>query len=132
MNRYITLALGTLLAVGAAVILPSCGHDQVLTGITVTPNGGTITGGGIITNFQATGTYIHPPEQKDLTDSVVWQSSNPQVIAFGFLGSTAGQAITEVGFCGTNIGITATEYSNPQTKTGSVVIGTAAVSVTCP
>ena len=64
MNRYITLALGTLLAVGAAVILPSCGHDQVLTGITVTPNGGTITGGGIITNFQATGTYIIPKNRR--------------------------------------------------------------------
>ena len=128
MNRYITLALGTLLAVGAAVILPSCGHDQVLTSITINPNGATITGTGVIVNFQALGTYIHPPETKDLTNSVVWMSAAPQVIS---IVADTGVATSGSG-CGTNIGITATHYSDPQNKSGSVVVGTGTITVSCP
>jgi len=128
MKRYITLALGMLLVVGAVVSLPGCGHDQVLTSITVNPSGATITGAGVIVNFQAIGTYIHPPENKDLTNSVVWASVAPQIIDFNFVGSTAGQAMSGSG-CGSNIGITATHYSDPQNKSGSVVVGNAVVTV---
>ena len=131
-RSYIGLALGTLVTAAALLSLPSCGHDQVLTSITINPTGATITGTGVIVNFQAIGTYIHPPQNKDITTSVVWMSAAPQIIS---IDPNTGVATSGSG-CGTNIGITATHYSNPQNQSGSVVVGTAPVSVTqvpsCP
>jgi|ERR1700687_3812976 len=123
-RSYIGLALGALVTV-ALLTLPSCGHDQKLESIAITPSGATITGSGIEVDFKAVGTYIHPPENKDITNSVVWTSAAPQVVS---IISNTGVATSGV-ICGTNITITATAYSNPQNKSGSVVVGTAAVSV---
>ena len=41
-RSYIGLALGALVAVGAALSLPSCGHDQKLVSLTVQPSAGFI------------------------------------------------------------------------------------------
>jgi hypothetical protein len=125
-RSYIRLAMGALVMVGALLSLPSCGHDQKLVSITINPPGANITGAGVVVNFQAIGTYIHPPQSKDITGSVVWTSAAPQVVS---IISNTGVATSGV-ICGTNITITATAYSNPQNKSGSVVVGTAAVSVT--
>jgi hypothetical protein len=126
-RSYIGLALRALMAVGV-LGLSSCGHDQKLISITINPSGATITGTGVVVNFQAIGTYIHPPENKDITTSVVWTSAAPQVVS---IVSNTGVATSGTG-CGTNITITATAYSNPQNHTGSVVVGTATVSVSHP
>jgi hypothetical protein len=131
-RSYIALAIGTLVAIGTVLSLPSCGHDQVLTAVTINPSGASITGTGVIVNFQAIGTYIHPPESKDITTSVVWTSAAPQIVS---IVSNTGVATSGAG-CGSNITITATHYTNTQAQSGSVVVGTAAVSVTqvpaCP
>jgi hypothetical protein len=113
------------MAVGVVLGLSSCGHDQKLISITINPSGASITGAGVVVNFQAIGTYIHPPENKDITTSVVWTSAAPQVVS---IVSNTGVATSGTG-CGTNITITATAYSNPQNHTGSVVVGTAGVNV---
>ena len=130
-RRYIGLAMGAVMAVGAALSLPGCGHDLQLVSVTVIPNGATITGTGVTVNFQATGTYIHPPETRNITDSVVWASAAPQIIS---INANTGVAVSGDA-CGSNITITATAYSDPQTQSGSAVIGQALVSVTqtaCP
>ncbi|HKB99054.1 MAG TPA: hypothetical protein VKD23_09730 [Terriglobales bacterium] len=124
-RSYIGLALGALVTFAALLTLPGCGHDQKLESIAINPSGASITGAGVVVNFQAIGTFIHPPESKDITTSVVWMSAAPQVVS---IVSNTGVATSETG-CGTNITITATAYSNPQSKSGSVVVGTAAVSV---
>ena len=70
-RSYIGLALGALVVVGAMLSLPSCGHDQKLVSVTVSPSAATIAGPGIEVDFKAVGTYIHPPESRDITTSVV-------------------------------------------------------------
>jgi hypothetical protein len=120
--------MAVLVVVAAFMAFPSCGFDRKLVSITIDPPGATIAGPLVTVNFKAYGNYIHPPDTRDITDSVVWTSAAPKVIS---IVSNTGVA-TSGSFCGTNITITATWYSNPQTQTGSVVVGTAPVTVTQP
>ena len=71
----IGLALGALVAVGAVLSLPSCGHDQKLVSITVQPTTFTfLTPDPAGTEqYTATGTYIHPPATKDMTSQATWK-----------------------------------------------------------
>jgi hypothetical protein len=83
MNRsYLGLASGALLAVGVALSLPSCGHDQKLVGLQIQPQ--TFTFLTPDTNateqFTAVGTYIHPPATKDLTNQVKWSVDFANVV----------------------------------------------------
>lgn len=126
-RSYIGLAMGALVTVAAFLAFPSCGFDRRLVSITINPPGAIIVGQGVTVNFQAIGNYIHPPDSRDITDSVVWASAATQVIDFA---PNSNPGVFESGYsCGTNITITATWYSNPN-QTGSVVVGTASVSVT--
>jgi len=124
----IGLALDALIVVAAFVALSSCGFQKRLVAITIIPSGANITGPGLVINFKATGIYVHPPDSRDITDSVVWTSAAPQVIKI-----VSNTGVATSGFdCGTNITITATAYSDPQNNSGSVVVGTALVNVTQP
>ena len=74
-RSYIGLALGVLVAVGAALSLPSCGHDQKLVSLTITPTTFTF-----LTpypsgteQYTAAATYIHPPATKDVTSQATWK-----------------------------------------------------------
>ena len=126
-QSYIGLAMGVLV-MAAFLALPSCGFDRKLVSITINPPGASIVGPGVVVNFQAIGNYIHPEDSRDITDSVVWTSAAPQVID---IVPNSNPGVFQSGTaCGTNITVTATWYSNPQTQTGSVVVGTAAVDVT--
>jgi Divergent InlB B-repeat domain len=72
-----------LIAAGTFFLsLSSCGFNQHLVSINIPESGGTFggVGPGIFFDFTATGTYIHPPATKDITDLVTWQSDNPQVV----------------------------------------------------
>lgn len=73
-QRYIGLAIGALIAVGAALSLPSCGHDQKLVSISILPSQAIFPSptNSLPVDFTATGTYIHPPETKDITGQVTW------------------------------------------------------------
>ncbi len=125
-RSYIGLAMVVLVTVAALLAFPGCGFDRRLVSITINPPGASIVGPGVVVNFQAIGNYIHPPDSRDITTSVVWTSAAPQVID---IVSNTGVATSGIA-CGTAITITATWYSNPQTRTGAVVVGTAAVDVT--
>lgn len=74
--RYIGLALGALVAVGAALCLPSCGHDQKLVSLQVMPVSPGFTfpepTPGATGQYHAIATYIHPPATKDVTTQATW------------------------------------------------------------
>lgn len=61
----------------------SCAYNQHLTSIQVQPSAGGTFGAAdpaLFLNFKAYGSYIHPPQTKDITSLVTWQTDNPQVI----------------------------------------------------
>jgi hypothetical protein len=126
------LCLAALIATAAMLLSSaSCARSQKLVGITVTPQGSSITlseiGQLVGTQFTALGTYIHPPETRDLTKTAIWSTDAPQIITLS--PTTPGLFITTGTGCGTNIGVTATVYTDNGNPSGNVVIGTATMSV---
>jgi len=117
-----------LLAVGAAAMLStsSCGRSQKLVSVTLQPSGGFVFEGfGAAGQFTAYGTYIHPPETKDITNKVTWTLD---IANFGTV--TPGGLVTymRTDGCGSGL-VTATYYSDPSNpESGSAIIGTAPVS----
>lgn len=111
----------------ALLILPSCGFKRKLVSITVIPNSAAITGANVQVQFKAIGNYVHPPDSRDITDSVLWESAAPQIV-----GINASGLATSTDGCGSGITISATGHSDPQDDHSGVVVGTAAVSVTQP
>lgn len=73
-SRYIGLALGAVVALGAALSLPSCGHDQKLVSLAIQPQTHEflLPTGGQTEQLTATATYIHPPAMKDVTSQATW------------------------------------------------------------
>jgi len=131
MNRkWFSIAVLAVAAV-ALLNLSSCARSQKLVGITVTPSGSTITqnfGQVVSTQFTALGSYIHPPETKDVTSKAVWTTNSPSIIAVD--PNTPGLINTTGQGCGTNLGVTASIYSDPSNPSaGSVIVGTATISV---
>jgi hypothetical protein len=132
MKRNFTgIVLGVVTLIAVASFLPGCGFKRKLVAITVTPDGVQVTGTGVIVNFKAVGSYIHPPDTRDITDSVLWESAAPQIMS---IDPHTGVATSGAG-CGSNIGITATAFTNAEAMSGTAVIGQALISVTqasCP
>lgn len=118
-----------MIAVAAmcVVALPSCGFKRKLVSITLIPDTVTLAGPGVELQFQAIGNYEHPPDSRDITNSVVWASAAPQIVTI----DEGGLATSQDG-CGTNITITATGHSDPHDSKSGVVVGQAAVTVTQP
>lgn len=107
--------------------LLSCGHDQKLVQITVSPNNTTINGIATV-QYRALGQYMHPPQTKDITSTVLWQSSAPGVI--DFTSNVPGEAVPSGSGCGTDLVISAVVYSDPANPAhGTAVVGTALVNV---
>jgi len=80
---YVGIALGALMAVGAALSLPSCGHDQKVVSLTITPATSTFASPGFTPppanptqQYVATATYIHPPATMDVTSQATWTIDN--------------------------------------------------------
>jgi hypothetical protein len=96
-RSYIGLALGALVAAGAVLSLPSCGHDQKLVSLAVQPASPGFTfpvpNAGATGQYHAYGTYIHPPATKDVTSQAVW-AVDDQVVSIN-----AG-LVTTNGSCG--------------------------------
>lgn len=81
-ERWLRRALGVVL-VFTAMNLLSCMHERKLVGISLRPSGGFTfqtpdpTAQGV---FTALGTYIHPPDTRDITDKVTWNTDVPQLL----------------------------------------------------
>jgi len=105
-----------------ALFLPSCGHDQQLVSITVTPAEFILEGVGAQAQFTALGTYIHPPATKDITNQVVWAIDVAHLATITQTGVVTGLSV-----CGKG-NVSATHSSNPTNPSqGSLIIGTAIV-----
>jgi len=117
--------------------LPSCGNDSRLVAITVTPANITIGGVDCTTSpcqptvqYTAVGFYNHGGKPKDITSQVLWTTDTPSILQFQ--SSPAGLLAPTGNGCGTNLGVTASVYTNPNSPTsGTIVSGGAIVSVNC-
>jgi hypothetical protein len=120
------LNIATFVVGGVLLIsLSSCARDQKLVSIAVQPSAGFVFEGlGAQGQFTALGTYIHPPETKDITDKVVWSLN---IANFGTLTQTGQLTYTRTDGCGSGE-VTATAYSNPANPSaGSAVVASAPV-----
>ncbi len=131
-RSYIALAFGTLLAIGAFLSLPSCGHDQKLVSLEIQP--GTFTflepyqpppATNVTEQYTAIGTYIHPPATMDVTSQATWKIDDGVVTM-----STPGLFTAAPGYCGGgNISATVPEGTG---GSSNVLIAYATVTVDNP
>ena len=80
-ERWLRRVLGTAV-VFAAMNFLSCMHELKLVSIAISPTGFTFptpdpTAQGV---FTALGTYIHPPDTRDITAKVTWKTDVPQLL----------------------------------------------------
>jgi hypothetical protein len=130
-RSYIGFALGALVALGAMLSLPSCGHDKKLVSITVSPTSYTFLQNveGASANFKAYGTYIHPPSYQDITTQVAWSANVPAVVTIAS-GTADGGQVTTQGNCGiSDISATAPEGTG---GAANIVVGYGTVTVNDP
>jgi hypothetical protein len=131
-----SFGVGTL-GVGLLGLL-SCGNDQRLVSISVSPQNVTIGGVDCTTapcqptvQYRAIGFYNHGGKAKDVTSQVNWSTDTPTILQFQT--SPAGLLAPTGNGCGTNLGVTATVYSDTNNpSSGTVVAGNAVISVVCP
>jgi hypothetical protein len=112
-----------LLICCVAACISSCGSGQQLVGIQVTPNA-VVFGGAdpsLFVQLTATGSYVHPPATKDITNQVTWTSDTVQVAQV-----TAAGKVSPTTNCGV-AGISASLVTN--SPSGNVITGTATVTV---
>jgi hypothetical protein len=105
--------------------LSSCARSQQLIAINLSPAGGFVFEGyGATGQFTAYGTYIHPPETKDITDKVVWSID---IENFGTITQQGLITYTRTDGCGSGL-VNATYNNPPGNPSGSVAVGSAPVS----
>jgi hypothetical protein len=110
LSILILIAVATFLFNGI-----SCGFNQHLVSIQVAPSGATFGASdpSLFVNFTASGTYDHPPQTKDITSLVTWQSDTPQVAQV----TSSGVVSPGLG-CGT-ANVYATFYDSPNQVTSN-------------
>jgi hypothetical protein len=126
-RRYVGLAMGAVIAVGAALSLPSCGHDQKLVSIQIQPSSFTFLTAveGQTEQLTALGTYIHPPATKDITSQATWTVDDGLVTVSAGLVTTIGN-----GACGgADITATAPEGTGGG---GNIISGYATITLDDP
>jgi hypothetical protein len=121
-----------IVLVAAATFLlnvSSCGYNQHLLSIQIQPSAFTFGGiaPGAFFNYQALGTYEHPPQTKDITSQVTWQSDNPQVVQV----SSAGVATTSINCGVANVFASFTDSPNDVVSNYSTVTVDGPASLGC-
>jgi hypothetical protein len=111
MNRKWFSIIVLIAAATLLLSLSSCGFNQHLISISIAPSGATFSAvdPSLFVNFTASGSYEHPPQTKDITSLVTWQSDTPQVAHV----TSAGVVSPNIG-CG-SANIFATFYDSPNT-----------------
>jgi uncharacterized protein YjdB len=88
-----TASDGSVVSANATIAVTSAAVPRVLTSLVVIPNSQTVATAGQTSQFIAIGTYSSgSPATQDLTDSVSWQSSGPQVAVVNSAGLATGVA----------------------------------------
>jgi hypothetical protein len=117
--------LSLLLIFCSALFVPGCSTGQQLVGITVTPTN-VVFGSpdpSLFVQLTATGSYIHPPATKVITNQVTWASDTPQVAQVFKTGVVSPSPSEDCGVAG----VTASLVTN--SPNGNVMTGTATVTV---
>ena len=119
---WLQCTLGVAMVVAAAC-LPSCMHERKLVQIKVQPSdasfGSPAPDAQII--FTALGSYIHPPDTRDITDKATWKSDVPQLV------TVTGGVVSPTGNgCGV------ADISASMNDGGNLLIGYATVTVKDP
>ena len=122
-QSYIGLAMGALVAVGAALSLPSCGRDKQLVSLEIHPATFTFLTPAGTEQFTAIGTYIHPPATEDVTSRATWKVDD------GVVSIDAGSASPAGGCGGGTISASLPEGTD---GASNIVIGYATVTVDDP
>lgn len=109
--------------------LASCARNQHLVGIAVVPPGPvTFEGVGASIQFKALGTYIHPPETKDITNQVTWSIDSQNLVTFS---TSSPGLVTAVSICGSG-NVMASMNAPPNYIFGTAfVTGSGVGSATC-
>ncbi len=107
--------------------LQSCARSQQLVGITVSPSTFTFLSPDptLSAGFSATGSYIHPAENKDITNIVTWTNNVPQLLNLN--GGSASPAGTECG-----VAFISASYDIGTGPSGNLVSGSATVTIDNP
>ena len=132
MNRKWFTFVGIIAAAGLLLSLPSCGRNQDLVSITVSPHAFTYFAPAVPGAPQtpipltAYGSYIHPPATKNITSQVTWASNNTIVADVDNAGN-----LTDGVACGV-ANISASFFTDGGNKNGNVVVGFMTVTVEGP
>jgi hypothetical protein len=120
------VSFGVLIAIATGLLnTSSCAHDQKLVGINLSPAGGFVFEGYLATGqFTAYGTYIHPPETKDITSQVMWSID---IANFGTINQQGIVTYQRTDGCGSGL-VNATYKNPPGNPSGSVMVASAPVS----
>lgn len=120
------LGVVVLVALAAGMLnTSSCAREQKLEAITLSPAGGFVFGGMNATGtFTAYGSFIHPPETKDVTSQVVWSID---IANFGTINQQGVITYQRSDGCGSGL-VNATYNNPPGNPHGSVIVGSAPVS----
>ena len=111
--------LSILALIGAATFffsLSSCGFNQHLVSIQVVPPGAIFNSVGASIIFKAMGTYVHPPQTKDITDLVTWSVDSQGLVAI-----TNTSQVTALSICGSG-NLSASFFDSPNQVTGSAFL----------
>jgi List-Bact-rpt repeat protein len=127
MQRKWHKSILVLVSGAAMVVMPSCGRERQLTSITIQPATATFLNPNPSSQiqFSAIGTYIHPPDTKDITSQVTWKTDSQGIInVVGGLVSPTGSG------CGiVDISASMDRGTGPH---NSLVIGYSSVTVNDP
>jgi hypothetical protein len=96
MSRKWFSVLALIAAATLLLSLSSCAYNQHLVSIQVQPSGATFNSVGSSIIFKAVGTYVHPPETKDITNQVQWSVDSQNLVTI-----TDTSLVTAVSICGT-------------------------------
>lgn len=110
-----------LISAAALLSLGSCARDQKLVGITVQPANATFGGVGAQIQFTAIGTYIHPPENKDITQQATWTIDSQNLVTIDAPG-----LVTDISDCGSG-NVTASLHQGGSFFSGSAFVAAAGV-----
>ena len=138
MRRFLLARIKTIGAFACLLVSLSCGHDQQLVSIEIQPGQETFgaanipvqANAGSNVQLRALGHYIHPPVTKDITNQVIWNSNDAQMVTV----SSSGLLTATGNACGSSL-VSATINTNKSAggigSTGALVTGNMTANVVC-
>jgi hypothetical protein len=131
MNRNWFSIAALILTSISLLTLSNCARNQHLMSIAIQPSAGANFGAvdnTLVVDFKAFGTYEHPPETKDITSLVTWQSDTPEVAQV----SSAGVVSPNTNCGQANVFATYQDGSNDVVSNSAHVIVDGPASLGCP